>query len=142
VAGGVAVAEKIVTHRDLQVYQRAFDAQKQIFQITKRFPKEETYSLTDQIRRSSRSVCANLAEAWRKRRYEGAFIAKLSDSEGEAAETQVWLECAMGCRSITPEQLQTLHECYDSIISTIVGMINHPETWILKHNKEERQSSW
>lgn len=86
---------KVRTHRDLTVYQKAFDAALKIFEISKQFPKEETYSLTDQIRRSSRSVCSNLAEAWRKRRYEGAFISKLSDCEGEAAETQVWLEFAV-----------------------------------------------
>lgn len=78
----------VVGHQELDVYKKAFDAAMQIFELSKDFPKEETYSLTDQIRRSSRSVCANLAEAWRKRRYEAAFIAKLSDSEGEAAETQ------------------------------------------------------
>lgn len=75
----------VVRHQELDVYRKAFEAAMQIFELSKSFPKEETYSLTDQIRRSSRSVCANLAEAWRKRRYEPAFIAKLSDSEGEAA---------------------------------------------------------
>jgi four helix bundle protein len=78
------MSEKIRTHRELEVYGRAFDSAMEIFEISKAFPKEETYSLTDQIRRSSRSVCANLAEAWRKRRYEAAFIAKLTDAEAEA----------------------------------------------------------
>ena len=87
---------KILRHQDLEDYKKAFDLAMQIFDISKTFPKEETYSLTDQIRRSSRSVCANLAEAWRKRRYEAAFISKLSDAEGEAAETQTWLEFAAG----------------------------------------------
>lgn len=82
------MSEKITSHRELEVYRRAFDTAMQIFEVSKKFPREETYSLTDQIRRSSRSVCANLAEAWRKRRYEAAFIAKLSDVEAEAAETQ------------------------------------------------------
>ncbi len=82
---------KVTTHRDLDVYRKAFDAAMQIFELSRSFPMEERYSLTDQVRRSSRSVCANLAEAWRKRRYEAAFICKLSDSESEAAETQVWL---------------------------------------------------
>jgi four helix bundle protein len=85
---------KIVRHNDLEVYQRAVEAAMRIFQASKSLPKEETYSLTDQIRRSSRSVCANLAEAWRKRRYKAAFISKLSDAEGEAAETEVWIELA------------------------------------------------
>lgn len=85
------MSKKIQNHQDLLVYRKAFDAAMSIFELSKTFPKEETYSLTDQIRRSSRSVCSNLAEAWRKRRYEAAFISKLSDAEGEAAETQVWL---------------------------------------------------
>ena len=88
---------KIREHTELEVYQKGFDAAMSIFEMSKKFPKEETYSLTDQIRRSSRSVCANLAEAWRKRRYKAAFIAKLSDAESEAAETQVWLEFATQC---------------------------------------------
>jgi four helix bundle protein len=80
---------KIRSHRELETYQLAFECAMEIFQISGKFPKEEKYSLTDQIRRSSRSVCANLAEAFRKRKYPKSFVAKLSDSEGEAAETQV-----------------------------------------------------
>ena len=86
---------KIVTHRDLDVYQLAFEAAVKIFDLTRTFPREELYSLTDQVRKASRSVCSNLAEAWRKRRYPAAFISKLSDSEGEAAEVQVWIEFAV-----------------------------------------------
>jgi len=123
--------KKISVHRDLEVYEKAFDAAMQIFDLSKSFPKEETYSLTDQIRRSSRSVCANLAEAWRKRRYEKAFISKLSDSEGEAAETQVWLEFAMKCGYMQRDDAAGLYKTYDSVIRTFVGMINHPEAWIL-----------
>jgi four helix bundle protein len=89
--------KKAKTHEDLEVYQNAFDAAMRIFELSKRFPIEEKYALTDQIRRSSRSVCANLAEAWRKRRYKAAFIAKLNDCEAEAAETQVWLKFAVKC---------------------------------------------
>ncbi|HXG84437.1 MAG TPA: four helix bundle protein [Pyrinomonadaceae bacterium] len=88
---------KIVRHQELDVYKKAFETASRVFEISKRFPKEETYSMTDQIRRSSRSVCANLAEAWRKRRYEAAFVSKLNDCEGEAAETQTWLEFAVKC---------------------------------------------
>jgi four helix bundle protein len=78
---------KITRHQDLDVYRKSFEAVMQMFEVSNGFPKEETYSLTDQIRRSSRSVCANLAEAWRKRRYEAAFVSKMNDSKGEAAET-------------------------------------------------------
>src|SRR5437016_8821182 len=109
--------EKIRTHRDLEVYAVAFDAAMKIFEISKRFPKEETYSLTDQIRRSSRSICANLAEAWRKRRYQAAFISKLSDAEAEAAETQVWLEFAVRCGYLEREPARPLFDAYDRVIS-------------------------
>ena len=125
------MAQKIQTHNDLEVYQRAFSAAMTIFELSKQFPKEETYSLTDQIRRSSRSVCANLAEAWRKRRYEKAFISKLSDAESEAAETQVWLEFAVKCNYLDRETAASLYLIYDGILATIVGMINHPSAWVL-----------
>ncbi len=124
--------KKIQNHRDLLVYQKAFDAAMHIFQVSKSFPKEETYSLTDQVRRSSRSVCSNLAEAWRKRRYEAAFISKLSDSEGEAAETQVWLEFAVKCKYMKRDEAAQLYKTYSEIIGTLVGMITHPETWVIR----------
>jgi four helix bundle protein len=127
-------AKKIVSHRDLEVSQKAMTAAMEIFELSKSFPKEEIYSLTDQIRRSSRSVCANLAEAWRKRRYEKAFASKLSDVEGEAAETQVWLEFVVRCSYLPREDGRRLYTTYDEIIRTVVGMINHPETWLLKHS--------
>lgn len=88
------MAERINSYRDLRAYQSAFEAAMEIFEITKKFPVEEKYSLTDQIRRSSKSVCANIGEAWRKRRYNAAFIAKLNDSETEVCETQIWMEFA------------------------------------------------
>ena len=97
-----------------------------IFRVSKKFPKEEIYSLTDQIRRSSRSVCANLAEAWRKRRYKAAFIAKLSDAESEAAETQVWLEFATSCEYLERDRSGTLYQTYDEILRMLVSMINKP----------------
>jgi four helix bundle protein len=113
------------------VFQKAFEASMQIFKLSKAFPKEEMYSLTDQIRRCSRSVCANMAEAWRKRRYEKAFILKLSDCEGEAAETQVWLEYAVRCEYMNRDDAVPLYQAYDSILATLVGMINHADTWII-----------
>ena len=125
------MAEKIKSHRELVVYQRAFEAACRIQELSKGFPAEERYSLTDQVRRSSRSVCANLAEAWRKRRYEGAFISKLSDAEAEAAETQVWIEFAVTFGHLTRNDANALYLGYDDILRTIVGMITHPETWII-----------
>ena len=122
---------KIIRHQDLDVYRKAFDASMQIFELSKDFPKEETYSLTDQIRRSSRSVCANIAEAWRKRRYQAAFISKLNDCEAEAAETQTWLEFAVRCQYIEPEVGRALFKIYDEIISILVTMIKNSDSWVL-----------
>lgn len=123
--------ELIKSHKDLDVYRMAFDAAMQIFELSKRFPNEERYALTDQIRRSSRSVCANLAEAWRKRRYEAAFIAKLSDSEAEAAETQTWIEFAVKCNYLTPETGRELYQIYNSVLGKLVNLINNSSTWVL-----------
>src|ERR1700685_1617181 len=119
---------KIQSHRDLDVYRKAFDVSMTIFHLSKAFPKEETYSLTNQIRRSSRSVCANLAEAWRKRRYEAAFISKLSDSESEAAETQVWLQFAVKCGYLDRESAIALYQAYDEVLRMLVAIINRPES--------------
>src|SRR5262249_23810411 len=102
-----------------------------IFELNRKFPKEEAYSLTDQIRKSSRSVCANLAEAWRKRRYEAAFTCKLSECEGEAAETQTWIEFAVKCRYIAREQGLTLFKTYDEVLAILVSMINEPRKWLV-----------
>lgn len=121
-------------HRELMVYQMAFEAAMRIFELTKRFPVEERYSLTDQIRRSSRSVCANLAEAWRKRRYEAAFIAKLNDCESEAAETQTWLEFAENCNYLDPEVNQELNATYNKLLSGLVSMIRDPSPWLIKRD--------
>src|SRR5947208_1022552 len=113
---------KVRVHRDLDVYRRAFAAAMELFELSKAFPKEETYSLTDQMRRASRSVCANIAEAWRKRRYPAAFASKLSDAETEAAETQVWIEFAVHCEYLPPEIGKQLFRTYDGIIQSLVGM--------------------
>lgn len=119
----------IRSHKELDVYQIAFKTSIDIFHLTKSFPKDEIYSLISQIRRSSRSVSANIAEAFRKRRYEKAFIAKLSDSEAEAAETQVWLDYSLECGYIPEIVHQKLFNDYDNIIGKIVNMINHPDKW-------------
>src|ERR1700712_1180370 len=134
------MSKKIVNHTDLEVYQHGFDVAMRIFELSRSFPKEETYSLTDQIRRSSRSTCANLAEAWRKRRYEKAFISKLSDAESEAAETQVWIEFAFRCNYLAREQALTLFRAYDEIIRMLVAMIRHPEIWIIQDKKMMEES--
>ncbi len=112
-------------HTELDVYNAAFSAAKRIFDVSKQFPVEERYSLTSQVRRSSRSVCANLAEAWRKRRYEAAFVSKLSDSDAEAAETQVWLQFAVECGYLDRNTAADLHKQYDAILGMLVRMINN-----------------
>lgn len=122
---------RVKTHEDLEMYRVAFDAAMKIFELSKRFPMEERYSLTDQIRRSSRSVCANLAEAWRKRRYLAAFIAKLSDAEAEAAETQVWLKFAVKCSYLEIPMARELYRNYNQVLGSIVNIINNPDSWLL-----------
>ncbi|MEH1820752.1 MAG: four helix bundle protein [Nostoc sp.] len=124
--------EPIKNHQDLKVYQMAFDATMKIFELSKKFPVEERYSLTDQIRRSSRSVCANLAEAWRKRRYEAAFVAKLNDCEAEAAETQTWIEFAVKCNYLDVELGRELYGIYNRILGGLVNMISDPSPWLMK----------
>jgi four helix bundle protein len=103
-----------------------------IFHRTKQFPREERYSLVDQIRRASRSVCSNIAEAWRKRRYEAAFVRKLCDSEGEAAETQTWIQFSVACDYLNTQEGQDLHKEYDEILSMLVSMIGNSGSWVLK----------
>lgn len=114
--------KKIGSVRDLKVYGLGFDTAMEIFDISKNFPKEEKYSLTDQVRRSSRSVCTNLAEAWRKRRYEAVFVNKLTDAEQEAAETQTWLEFALKCGYIDQEMFRRLDEKYEHIFAMLITM--------------------
>jgi four helix bundle protein len=121
--------EKIRTHKDLKVYQLSFEAGMEIYNISKTFPKEEMYSLTDQIRRSSRSVSGNIGEAFRKRKYPKFFISKLTDSEGEAAETQVWLDYALECGYIDAEKHSGIFDKYDHIIAMLVNMSTKPENW-------------
>jgi len=127
-----APKQKIRTFRDLRVYQAAMGLAMEIFELTKNFPKEEIYSLVDQMRRSSRSVCTNLSEAWRKRRYRAAFISKLSDSETESAETQVLLEFAFRCQYIEQEIFQELDERYEHVLSQLVRMIMDAEKWVIR----------
>ena len=126
------MAERINSYRDLRVYQSAMDAAMAIFQLTKRFPSEEKYSMVDQMRRSSRSVCANIAEAWRKRRYQAAFIAKLSDAESEACETQVWSEFASKCCYMNDATRDELDRIYDQILSQLVRMIDEADKWLIR----------
>ncbi|NTW58976.1 MAG: four helix bundle protein [Nitrospirae bacterium] len=115
-------SKRIQHFRDLDVYRKAFEAAMNIFEITRTFPPEERYSLTDQIRRSSRSVCANLAEAWRKRKYPAVFRNKLTDSMQEASETQSWLEFSLACKYINNDVFRRLDEEYEGIMAMLNAM--------------------
>ena len=129
---------RIIRHfRELEVYQLAMDSAMRIFQVSQGFPREEKYSLTDQVRRSSRSVCANIAEAWRKRRYPASFVSKLSDAEAEAAETQVWLEFAVKCGYLDTAPAQELEAAYEHILGKLVNMLVHPEQWTIETGKRD-----
>ena len=120
---------EIRKHKDLKVFQVSFEAGMTIFDLSKEFPKEEKYSLTDQMRCSSHSVSSNIAEAWRKRKYPKSFISKLSDSEGEATETQVWLDYALKCEYITQQNYDILYDQYEHIIAMLINMSTKPEQW-------------
>lgn len=122
----------IRSYKELRVYKDAMEAAMKIFELTKNFPREEQYSLTDQIRRSSRSVCANIAEAWRKRRYPAHFVSKLSDAESEAEETRVWLEFGLRCHYLTKSQMEELDDRYDKILAQLVRMISKPDDWTIR----------
>jgi four helix bundle protein len=124
--------------RDLDVYQEAMAIVMSVSELAKQFPADEKYVLSDQIRRSSRSVCANLAEAWRKRRYLAAFVSKLNDAETEAAETQVHLDVALRHRYITPEIFDHLDDACDKVLGQIVTIIDHADRWIIKPRRNIR----
>ncbi|MDD3748081.1 MAG: four helix bundle protein [Candidatus Bipolaricaulis anaerobius] len=121
----------IQSHEELEVYKVALEGAMRIFELSKFFPPEERYALTDQMRRSSRSVCSNIAEAWRKRRYEAAFVSKLNDAEAEAAETQTWVRFAVQCGYLSKEQGDELYSTYDLIIGKLVNMICNPQPWLM-----------
>ena len=113
--------------RDLKVYQLAFRLAMEIFKLSKGFPKEEKYSLTDQIRRASRSVAANISEGYRKKRYLKMFVSKMADADGEATETQVWIDFAAECGYLSTERQAELRSAYEEIGRMLGGMIAHPE---------------
>ena len=122
---------KVGSFKDLIVYQKAYKLAMEIFEISKDFPKEEKYSLTDQIRRSSRSVTSNIAESWAKRRYEKAFVNKLTDSLGEEFETENWLDYSKDCNYIQEVTHDKILREYDEVRKMLISMINNPEKWCL-----------
>ena len=122
---------KINSFKDLIVYQKAYKLAMEIFEISKSFPKEEKYSLTDQMRRSSRSVTSNLAESWAKRRYEKAFLNKLTDSLGEEFETEVWLDYSCDCKYIDKDTHDRLSNEYREVRKILISMINNADKWCM-----------
>lgn len=117
-------------YKDLLAFKKGYFLAMEIFSITKKFPPEEKFSLTDQIRRSSRSVCTNITEAYRRRRYKDYFISKLNDAETENAETQVWLDFSKDCKYITPEEYIALSSLNDEVAKLIWYMINNPDKFL------------
>lgn len=124
---------KITHHWQLDVYKLSMEAAMCLFELSKEFPREEMYSLTDQVRRSSRSVSTHISEGWRRRRYEAAFCDKLNGAESEAAETQTWIEYSVRCGYVTTNQGRELHKTYDYIMGKLVNMQNKPEVWLLQN---------
>jgi four helix bundle protein len=129
------LANKIKSARDLKVYTIAFAAAMETYQISKAFPPEERFSLTDQIRRASRSICSNLAEAWRKRRYPAVFINKLTDAQQEASETQTWLDFCLACEYINQETFKRLDQEYDKILGMLNSMEMKADKFCFKSDK-------
>jgi four helix bundle protein len=125
------IMSKVGSFKDLIVYQKAYKLAMEIFEISKSFPKEEKYSLTDQMRRSSRSVTACIAESWAKRRYKKAFISKLTDSLGEEYETENWLDYSKDCKYIQIETQERLLSEYDEVRKMLISIINNPDKWCL-----------
>src|SRR6266496_1609716 len=123
---------RVEDYKHLRVYKLGFESAMEIFQVSRKWPSEVKFALTDQIRRSSRSVCANIAEAWRKRRYEAAFVSKLSDAETEAAETQVHAEFAFHHDYLSREEFLKVDDAYEKIIGQLVKMIDQPQKWLIR----------
>jgi four helix bundle protein len=133
----MATYQQLKGHRDLKVYQLAYKPAMDIFHASKAFPKEEKYSLTDQIRRSSRSVAANIAEGFRKRQYPKMFTSKLADADGEAAEAQVWLDFARDCEYMTPKIQAKLTKGYEEVGKMLGTMMSMPEKFMPRNLRRE-----
>ncbi len=129
------MSERIESFRDLRVYSKALELQREIFEVSKEFPKQETYALTDQIRRSVRSIGANIAEAWQKRRYPLHFVSKLSDSDGEQAETQHWIQTAFDCKYLPEETYLRMLETCREVGRMLGGMMEKPEAFSRRYGK-------
>jgi four helix bundle protein len=128
------MSARIESYRELVIYQRAFELQQELFRLSKSFPAEERYALTDQIRRSSRSVGANIAEAWQKRRYQAHFVSKLTDADGELAETEHWLDTSLACEYLDRETHRELLTKSRAVGRMLGKMIGTPQQWCHSHS--------
>ena len=128
------MTQRIESFHDLRVYKLSVELQQEIFALTKNFPREELYSLTDQMRRSSRSIGGNIAEAWQKRRYPAHFVSKLSDADGEQAETQHWLDTSLKCKYVSKKEHATLLEKCKKIGKMLGKMMAEPHKWCARFN--------
>lgn len=127
---------QIKSAKDLTVYQKAYSLAMDVFRASSSFPKEERYALTDQVRRSSRSVCANLREAWSKRRYEAHFVSKLTDADGENGETDTWLDFARDCGYLAVADHTRMQALCGEVGAMLGSMINNPKPFILKEHSD------
>ncbi len=132
------MAERILSFRDLRIYKLAFALQQEIFEISKRFPVEERYALTDQIRRASRSTGANISEAWQKRRYVAHFVSKLTDADGEQAESQHWIGCSLACRYISESEHEALLQKCFRIGQMLGAMMADPDKWCHREYEDRK----
>jgi four helix bundle protein len=132
------MSTKIESFRELNVYKLAIELQQEIFELTKKFPREEIYSLTDQMRRASRSIGGNIAEAWHKRRYPALFLSKLSDSDAEQAETQHWLDTSLKCKYISSQEQQNLLDKCKRIGKMLGKMMNNPDSFCGTSDENQR----
>ena len=129
------MSERINSYKDLWVFQNALHTAMRVFRATEQMPSNDKQSLVEPMRRSSRAVCTNIARAWRKRRFKTPFIAKLKDSEGDACETQVWIEFARQCQYLNEDACRQLDAAYGQIIGQLTKMTDQPEKWLIKNRK-------
>jgi four helix bundle protein len=135
------MSDKITSFRDLRVFQNAMNTAMDIFHLTAKFPPEEQYALTEQMRHAARSVCSHISRAWRKRRFKTPFIAKLNDSEGRACETQVWIEFARQCKYLDDATCEQLDAAYEQIMGQLGKMISQADKWLIKKQPKQAPDS-
>lgn len=135
------MSERINSYKDLWVFQNALHTAMRVFRATEQMPSTDKQSLIEPMRRSSRAVCTNIARAWRKRRFKTPFIAKLKDSEGDACETQVWIEFARQCQYLNEDACRQLDAAYGQIIGQLTKMTDQPEKWLIKHLKNPEKKN-